>query len=152
MPLEISSPAFTQANPIPAKYTCTGASISPPLAWGEPPSGTKSFALIMDDPDAPAGTWVHWVIYNIPATSRGLPENVAPAASLADGSLQGQNSSHKVGYSGPCPPSGTHRYFFKLYALDTVLTLQSGATKSRLLQALEGHTLAYGELMGTYSR
>ncbi|MBU4226288.1 MAG: YbhB/YbcL family Raf kinase inhibitor-like protein [Chloroflexi bacterium] len=150
--MKLTSTAFTQGNPIPAQYTCTDRDISPPLVWGELPAGTQSLALIMDDPDAPAGTWVHWVIYNIPASTGGLPENVPPDAKLADGSMQGKNSWGKPGYGGPCPPSGTHRYFFKLYALDAVLTLASGATKAELLTAMEGHILGYAELMGTYHK
>ncbi|MDO9128697.1 MAG: YbhB/YbcL family Raf kinase inhibitor-like protein [Anaerolineales bacterium] len=152
MSFQLTSTAFTQGNLIPAQYTCTGEDISPPLAWDEPPAGTQSLALIMDDPDAPAGTWVHWVIYNTPASAGSLPENVPPDAKLADGSLQGKNSWGKPGYGGPCPPSGTHRYFFKLYALDAVLTLASGVTKAELLTAMEGHILGYAELMGTYHK
>jgi len=152
MSLTITSSAFTQGNPIPARFTCTGINISPPLSWGDPPAGTQSFALIMDDPDAPAGTWVHWVLYNIPTSARGLPENVHPDAQLADGGLQGENSWRKTGYGGPCPPSGTHRYFFKFYALDVLLDLPSRANASRLSQAMKGHILGYAELMGTYKK
>jgi len=152
MSMTLNSTAFTQGNSIPARYTCTSEDISPPLSWDAPPAGTQSLALIMDDPDAPAGTWVHWVIYNIPASARGLTENIRPDAQLTDGSLQGKNSWGKLGYGGPCPPSGTHRYFFKLYALDTVLELKSGASKSALLAAMEGHILSYAELMGTYHK
>lgn len=152
MSLKLTSTAFTQGNPIPAKYTCTSEDISPPLSWDAPPAGTRSLALIMDDPDAPIGDWVHWVTYNIPISSRCLTENIRPDAQLADSSLQGNNSWGKLGYGGPCPPSGTHRYFFKLYALDTVLDLKSGASKSALLAAMEGHTLGYAELMGTYHK
>ena len=152
MPFVLTSTAFTQGKPIPAVYTCTSRDISLTLAWGDPPEGTQSLALIMDDPDAPVGTWVHWVIYNIPAAARRLPENIPPDATLADGSLQGKNSWGRPGYGGPCPPSGTHRYFFKLYALDTMLNLPSGASKQQLLQAMEGHILAQVELMGTYKK
>ena len=152
MSMTLNSTAFTQGNSIPARYTCTSEDISPPLSWDAPPAGTQSLALIMDDPDAPAGTWVHWVIYNIPASARGLTENIRPDAQLTDGSLQGKNSWGKLGYGGPCPPSGTHRYFFKLYALDTVLELKSGASKSALLAAMEGHILGYTELIGTYHK
>jgi len=152
MPFVLTSTTFTQGKPIPAVYTCTSRDISPPLAWGDPPEGTQSLALIMDDPDAPAGTWMHWVIYNIPAAARGLPENIPPDATLGDGSLQGKNSWGRPGYGGPCPPSGTHRYFFKLYALDTMLNLPSGASKQQLLQAMESHILAQVELMGTYKK
>ncbi len=152
MTLEVTSSAFTQGNPIPARYSCKGEDISPPLTWSDPPAGTQSFVLIMDDPDAPMGTWVHWVIYNIPASARGLPENVPSDAQLPDGSVQGKNSWGRFGYGGPCPPSGTHRYFFKLYALDTTLDLPAGADKRTLESAMRGHILAQGELMGTFSR
>ncbi|MBI5842376.1 MAG: YbhB/YbcL family Raf kinase inhibitor-like protein [Chloroflexi bacterium] len=151
MPFTLSSSAFTQGQPIPAAYSCKGRDISPALAWTEPPANTQSFALIMDDPDAPAGTWVHWVIYNIPATARGLPEGVPTDAQLSDGSLQGTTSARSTGYHGPCPPSGTHRYFFKLYALDAALSLAS-ANKEKLLKAMDGHILAQTELMGTFSK
>lgn len=137
---------------IPRVYTCDGEDRSVPLAWTEPPAGTQSFALIADDPDAPAGTWVHWVLYNIPAHTRALLEGLGPLASLPDGSLHGKNSWRKLGYGGPCPPRGTHRYFFKLYALDIQLALQPGATKDDVLKAMEGHILAQTELMGTYKR
>jgi hypothetical protein len=116
------------------------------------PEGTRSFALIADDPDAPVGTWVHWVLYNIPSSARTLIESIPADAKLADGSINGKNSWGKPGYGGPCPPSGTHRYFFKLYALDTVLNLGSGATKEQLLNAMQGHILGQAELMGKYKR
>lgn len=150
--MTLTSTAFTHGAMIPKDYTCDGKDISPPLSWSELPEKTQSFALIMDDPDAPMGTWVHWVIYNIPATARGLAEDVPKDADLPDGSRQGRNSWRRIGYGGPCPPSGTHRYFFKLYALDMVLTLASGATKDELLKAMEGHILVQAELMGRYSR
>jgi len=152
MSINPSSTAFTGGQAIPSAYTCKGQDVSPPLAWGDPPGGTQSFALIMDDPDAPAGTWVHWVIFNIPASTRGLGEAVRADPQLFDGSLQGNNSSRSLGYHGPCPPSGTHRYFFKLYALDTMLSLTSSVTKDQLLKAMQGHILAQGELMGTFSK
>jgi Raf kinase inhibitor-like YbhB/YbcL family protein len=152
MTLTVTSTAFAQGKPIPSQYSCVGKGVSPPLAWRGAPSGTKSFALIMDDPDAPAGTYVHWVIYNMPGASQGLPESVPGDAKLADGSLQGSNSSRRTGYTGPCPPSGTHRYYFKVYALDASLSLASGASKEQLLGAIRGHILAEGELMGTFSR
>ena len=152
MPLELTSTAFAPGEPIPRKYTCDGEDISPLLQWSDPPQGTKSFTLIADDPDAPVGTWVHWVLYNLPAETRALPEAVPPDADLPDGSRHGQNSWPRLGYGGPCPPSGTHRYFFKLYALDTVLDLKSGASKKQLLQAMEGHILGQAELMGLYTR
>ena len=152
MTLSLSSSAFAGGQSIPAKYSCIGRNISPDLAWANAPAGTKSFALIVDDPDAPMGTWVHWVVFNIPAATSNLPEAARAGAQLADGSLQGKNSSGKLGYDGPCPPSGTHRYFFKLYALDTALDLASGSSKDQLLKAMQGHILAQGELMGTFSK
>ena len=152
MAFELTSTAFGQGEPIPRRYTCDGEDISPPLQWSDPPQGTQSFALIADDPDAPMGTWVHWVLYNIPAQARGLPEAVSSDAELPDGSRHGQNSWRRLGYGGPCPPSGTHRYFFKLYALDAQLDLAAGANKKQLLRAMEGHVLAQAELMGTYTR
>lgn len=152
MTLSLTSNAFASGQNIPSKYSCVGREISPDLAWTGAPAATKSFALIVDDPDAPMGTWVHWLVYNIPATTHNLPEAVSAGAQLRDGGLQGKNSSGKLGYNGPCPPSGTHRYFFKLYALDTVLNLSSGASKDQLLKAMDGHILAQGELAGTFSK
>ena len=149
MTLSLTSTAFADGKPIPDQYSCWGQGMSPPLEWSGAPAGTKSFALIVDDPDAPSGTYVHWVIYNIPPSSTGLAEAVAPEAQLPDGSLQGANSSRRTGFTSPCPPSGTHRYYFKLQALDTVLDLSSGASKDQLLQAMQGHVLAQGQLMGT---
>lgn len=152
MEIQISSSAFGHEGFIPQKYTCDGENISPPLSWKNIPSGTKSIAIINDDPDAPVGTWVHWVIYNIPPTANGLPENIKPMEKLPDGTLQGRNSWGKIGYGGPCPPSGVHRYFFKIYALDKVLDLKPGATKEELLKAMKGHILAEGQFYGKYSR
>jgi Raf kinase inhibitor-like YbhB/YbcL family protein len=152
MPFELTSTAFAPGEPIPQKYTCDGDDISPPLQWSDPPQGTQSLALICDDPDAPIGTWVHWVLYNLPAEGRSLPEAVPSDADLPDGSRHGQNGWRRPGYGGPCPPGGTHRYFFKLYALNTVLDLKAGAGKKQVLQAMEGHILAQAELMGVYSR
>lgn len=152
MTLSIASPAFKNGSAIPTVYTCKGKDTSPALSWNDPPSNTKSFALIMDDPDAPGGTWIHWVIYNIPASARGLQAATSNQAQLADGSLNGVNSWGKLGYGGPCPPSGTHRYFFKFYALDMMLDLSSGANKEQLLSAMQKHILAQGELMGTFSK
>ncbi len=148
----ISSPVFKHYGAIPSDYTCDGKNLSPRLNWQNPPEGTKSFALICDDPDAPQGTFVHWVVYNIPATSTGTPEGVATTDTLADGSLQGTTSFGKKGFGGPCPPSGEHRYFFKLYAVDTMLALPAGATKEQLLDAMKGHIVAQAELVGTYRR
>jgi Raf kinase inhibitor-like YbhB/YbcL family protein len=152
MSIQLTSPAFQDGQAIPQKYSCDGRNISPPLQWANVPAGTASLALIMDDPDAPRGTWVHWVLYNIPAATRELPENVAPTAAVPGGGRQGVNSGRRPGYGGPCPPGGTHRYFFKLYALDRQLSLPAGATKEDLLQAMAGHILAEGQLMGTYKR
>lgn len=152
MSFTLTSPAFANGVAIPAEYTCRGRDLSPALAWSEPPAGTQSFALIMDDPDAPMGIWVHWVIFNIPASSRGLREGVPTDPQLGDGAVQGRTSAGSTGYHGPCPPSGTHRYFFKLYALDTTLALSSKADKKDVLAAMEGHILASAELMGTFSR
>ena len=151
MTLSITSTGFTHGQPIPSEYACDGAGISPPLTWSGAPSGTTSFALIMDDPDAPMGTFVHWAIYNLPASASGLQQAVSKDAALADGSQQGRNSGGRTGYTGPCPPGGTHRYFFRLYALDGLVDLP-GAGKDQLLKAMHGHILAQGELMGTYSR
>jgi Raf kinase inhibitor-like YbhB/YbcL family protein len=151
MAFEILSPAFTNGGPIPPDFSCDGSDTSPALAWTEPPTGTQSFALIMDDPDAPMETWVHWVIFNIPASTRNLTEGTPTDPQLGDGSLQGKTSAGSNGYHGPCPPSGTHRYFFKLYALDTMLSLSASADKKELLAAMEGHILANAELMGTFS-
>lgn len=151
-PFEVTSTAFDAQASIPATYTCDGEDISPPLSWSDPPQGTQSFALICDDPDAPSGTWVHWMLFNIPADRRSLPENIRAQDELSDGSLHGRNSWGRRDYGGPCPPSGTHRYVFTLYALDTELPLEAGATKGSVLEAIEGHTLAQAELVGTYSR
>ena len=152
MPFELTSTAFGAGDPIPRKYTCDGEDTSPPLQWSDPPEGTRRFALIADDPDAPMGTWVHWVLYNLPASVRALPEGVPMDADLPDGSRHGQNSWRRLGYGGPCPPGGTHRYFFKLYALDAQLDLAVGASKEELLQAMKGHILATTETMGLYTR
>lgn len=149
MALQLTSDAFANGKPIPAKYTCVGQNISPALAWSNPPENTKSFALIVDDPDAPMGTWVHWVLFNIPADKRNLQEDLPIGKS---GIQVGKNSYNAMKYQGPCPPSGTHRYFFKLYALDTVLRLAPGASKEQLLEAMNGHILAQTELMGTFHK
>jgi Raf kinase inhibitor-like YbhB/YbcL family protein len=151
--ITVTSPVFQQGGSIPAKYTCDGSDISPPLKWGGAPAGTKSFALICDDPDAPAGTWVHWVLFNIRANVSELGEKLEANGTLPGGAIQGTNSFSKIGYGGPCPPSGkAHRYFFKLYALDTEIALKPGATKPELLRAMEKHILAQGQLMGAYQR
>ncbi len=150
--MQIKSPAFGEGGMIPKQYTGDGADISPPLAWDPAPNQTKSFALIVDDPDAPMGTWVHWVIYDLAAAASGLPENVPHDKVLKSGAKQGINDFHKIGYGGPMPPSGTHRYYFKLYALDIELPLDPAATKAQLLSAMNGHILADGQLMGKYKR
>jgi len=152
MDVQVTSTAFQEGGMIPAKHTCDGPNVSPPLAWSGIPETAKSVALISDDPDAPAGTWVHWVLYNLPPATKDLPENVPPSDTLSSGARQGKNDFRKFGYGGPCPPSGTHRYYFKIYALDTMLNLAAGATKAQVLKAMEGHILAQGQLMGKYKR
>jgi Raf kinase inhibitor-like YbhB/YbcL family protein len=153
MSFELTSTAFSVGKAIPRKFTCDGPDVSPTLAWTEPPAKTQSFALIMDDPDAPVGTWVHWVLYGLPADTRELPEGVAKQEQLPNGARQGRNDFRKIGYGGPCPPPGKpHRYFFKLYALDTKLDLKAGATKPDVESAMKGHILAQAELIGTYGR
>ena len=150
--MELTSSAFSANQQIPSKYTCDGDDISPPLSWNEPPAGTQSFALICDDPDAPVGTFVHWVWFNIPADTREIPESISNEANPSVGGIQGKNNFGKLGYGGPCPPGGNHRYFFKLYALDTQLSLEAGANKAQVLEAMEGHILANAELIGMYQR
>ena len=150
--MQITSSAFTEGTMIPAKYTCDGQDISPPLEWKISPAGTNSFTLITDDPDAPMGTWVHWVAYNIPSNTTELDENVKPEQEFKSGMRQGSNSWPKIGYGGPCPPSGTHRYYFKLYALDVILDIKPGATKEQVLQSMKGHVIAEAQLMGKYKR
>ncbi len=153
MSFQIQSTAFAQGADIPRKFACDAQDVSPGLSWGEPPKGTQSFALIMDDPDAPVGTWVHWVLYDLPASARSLPEGVPKDALAADGAQLGKNSWNRFGYGGPCPPPGpAHRYFFKLYALDGKTNLRAGATKAELEMAMQGHVLAQAELMGRYKR
>ena len=152
MEIKMKSTAFDEGGMIPKRYTCDGSDISPPLAWSAVPEGTKSLALICDDPDAPMGTWVHWVLFNLPADTRKLPENVPPQKRLENEAIHGMNDFRKIGYGGPCPPGGTHRYYFKLYTLDTEMNLEPGTTKRELLDAMEGHILAQGQLMGRYRR
>ena len=144
--------AFGEGEMIPAVYTCDGENVSPPLVWSDVPETVKSFALIADDPDAPSGTWVHWVVYNIPPDARALAENASNAVSLPDGAGQGMNDSGKPGYGGPCPPGGVHRYYFRLYALDARLAADTAMTKKKLLAGMEGHLLAEAVLMGRYRR
>lgn len=150
--MDLKSSAFQQEGLVPSQYTCDGANVSPPLTWSDPPAKTQSFALISDDPDAPVGTWVHWVAWNIPPAARSLDENVPKKDALPNGMKQGTTDFRKIGYGGPCPPSGTHRYFFKLYALDTTLNLSPRTTKKDLERAMQTHILAQAELMGKYSR
>jgi Raf kinase inhibitor-like YbhB/YbcL family protein len=150
--MDLKSRAFEEGGIIPKKHTCDGEDISPPLEWTSVGDGTKTLALICDDPDAPGGTWVHWVIFNIPGDTRDLAENIPPKKELPNGAKQGTNDFRKIGYGGPCPPGGTHRYYFKIYSLDTDLNLEAGATKTQLLQAMKGHVLGEGQLMGKYRR
>jgi Raf kinase inhibitor-like YbhB/YbcL family protein len=152
MGIKIESSAFKEGGMIPVKYTCDGEDVSPPLKWGDLPTGTKSIALISDDPDAPVGTWVHWVLYNLPPDVRALPENIPPKKTLENGAVQGTSDFKRPGYGGPCPPGGTHRYFFKIYALDKKIDLAPGASKAQLLKAMESHILDSGQLMGKYKR
>ncbi len=152
MTISVSSPAFQEGGMIPSKYTCDGQDISPAFKWTDVPEPTKSIALISDDPDAPMGTWVHWVMWNIPPNVHELAENVPPDPELPDGSRQGITDFGRPGYGGPCPPSGTHRYYFKIYALDTMLDLPSNTDKADLLKAMKGHILAEGQLLGKYKR
>jgi Raf kinase inhibitor-like YbhB/YbcL family protein len=154
MSFKLTSDAFANGQSIPAKYSCVGKNISPSLAWSEPPAGTRSFALIVEDPDAPGGTWIHWVLFNIPAERRSLEEDLPVTGKNVDPNaiFVGKNSWGDISYGGPCPPSGTHRYFFKFYALDTVISLLPGATREGLLKEMNGHILAQTELMGTFSK
>lgn len=153
MAFELTSSAFKEGERIPDRHTCEGDDLSPPLHWSVPPAATKSFALIADDPDAPGGMWVHWVIYNLSLDLRGLPEGIPAKDHWLNGALQGLTDFKRVGYGGPCPPPGKpHRYYFKLYALDAVLTLKPRATKNQVLEACKGHVLAEAQLMGLFSR
>jgi Raf kinase inhibitor-like YbhB/YbcL family protein len=151
--MQVTSTAFTNGAAIPAQYTCDGKNVSPPLTWSEVPQGARSLALIADDPDAPAATWVHWVVYDLPPSTSGLAEDVPKSQFLAGGAKQGLNDFKHLGYGGPCPPHGKpHRYFFKLYALDTVLELKPGVTKKDLEHAMQNHIVAQAQLLGTYQR
>lgn len=152
MSIELKSTAFEEGGMIPAQYTCDGKDISPPLQWATVPQGTQSVALIVDDPDAPGRTFVHWVLYGVPPERRDLTENMPNDRTLPNGARQGVNDFGKIGYGGPCPPSGTHRYYFTLYALDTELDLPPGKSKAGLLDAMENHILAKGQIMGRYKR
>jgi Raf kinase inhibitor-like YbhB/YbcL family protein len=151
--LQLESSAFKAGETIPARYTCDGDDVSPPLSWADPPPGTESFTLIVDDPDAPVGTWDHWVLFSIAAAVRSLPENVPPDAVVDGVGVHGANSWRNLGYGGPCPPQGpAHRYFLRLYALDTVLDLKAGASRGDVERAMQGHILAESELIGQYGR
>lgn len=148
----IENPAFKNNERIPSKYTCDGDNMSPELRWNRAPKESKTFALVMDDPDAPMGVFTHWVIFNIPSSENGLPENVPTDGKLPNGSVQGRTDFGRIGYGGPCPPSGVHRYRFRIYALNTSLNLPVGTTKQQVLKAIQGHVLADAELIGLYSR
>jgi len=151
--LQLTSSAFETESSIPPQFSCEGRNISPELSWTGAPAGTKSFALIMHDPDAPiTGGYSHWLLYNIPATEHHLAENTPNQDQLSGGGMQGKNDAGKYGYTGPCPPSGTHRYYFRLYALDTLLDPRAGASKADLEKAMEGHVLATAELLGRFKR
>ncbi len=153
MAIQLTSSAFAEGSAIPAKYTCDGEDVSPPLRWSNTPPEARSIALIADDPDAPVGTWVHWVLYNLPSNVTELEAGVPATESLPNGAGQGLNDFKRIGYGGPCPPRGSpHRYFFKIYALNAELRLKSRVTKKDLTQMMEGHILAEGQLMGTYQR
>jgi Raf kinase inhibitor-like YbhB/YbcL family protein len=149
----VASSVFRDGEPVPARHTCEGEDLSPPLAWTGVPVGTRSFALICDDPDAPRGTWVHWLLWNLPADAVELGEGVPPRPELPSGARQGLNDSGDLGYGGPCPPpGGPHRYYFRLFALETSLNLPPGVNRSDLEAAMEGHVLAGATTMGTYER
>jgi Raf kinase inhibitor-like YbhB/YbcL family protein len=153
MTFQVTSAAFSRGETIPKKFTCDGPDVSPQLGWNDAPAGTESFALMADDPDAPVGTWVHWVLYDLPGSARELAEGVAKQEQLPSGARQGRNDFGKIGYGGPCPPPGKpHRYFFKLYALDAKTNLKAGATKADVERALKGHVIGQAELMGMYGR
>jgi len=150
--LKLTSTAFKEGEAIPRGYTCDGANVSPPLEWTGVPKSAKTIAIIADDPDAPSGTFVHWVLFNLSAEGLGLIENTPQTETLNGGGVQGKSDFGKVGYGGPCPPSGTHRYFFKFYVLDSELSLKPGATKADVEKAMEGHIVGQAQLMGTYKR
>jgi Raf kinase inhibitor-like YbhB/YbcL family protein len=153
MAFSIQSPAFGEGGGIPPKFTCEGHDLSPELRWSNAPSLTKSYVLIVDDPDAPGGTWTHWIVWNIPSLATGLPEAVPKEKNLDDGTRQGENDFKRIGYGGPCPPPGKpHRYFFRLYALGAVLDLKAGAPREDMESAMHEHVLTHTTLMGTYQR
>lgn len=150
--IALSSPAFAAGGMMPKQYTCDGQNISPPLKWTNVPKNARSLAVTCEDPDAPQGTWTHWVLFNLPATMGELKENVPPQGTLPNGAGQGMNDFQKIGYGGACPPSGTHRYIFKVYALDAKLSLAPGCFKSQVVQAMQGHAVGVGQLVGKYAR
>ncbi len=152
--ITLHSPAFNNGKPIPKKYTCDGENLSPPLIWDTPTTAAVSLALLVEDPDAPVGTWTHWILFNLPTNIQSLPENVPHEKILKNGARQGTNDFKEIGYGGPCPPPGhgTHRYFFRLYALDVTLNLPPTAKRLQVIEDMKGHILAYGVLMGTYER
>jgi Raf kinase inhibitor-like YbhB/YbcL family protein len=153
MAFSVSSPTFQNGGSIPKKFTCDGADVSPELQWTAPPTGTQSLSLVADDPDAPVGTWVHWVLFDLPPETKALPEGVAKVDEPPTGGRQGRNDFRKLGYGGPCPPPGKpHRYFFRVYAVDTKVGLKPGASRQQLDEAMQGHILATAEWMGKYQR
>ena len=148
----VTSSAFGEGDRIPSDFTCDGVNMSPPIEWSGVPANTGSLAVIVDDPDAPSGNWVHWLVYDLSPSLTQLPAGIPKGERLSGGGLQGRTDFGALGYGGPCPPKGTHRYFFKVYALDAMLNLKPGVTKADLLKAMEGRILGQGELMGRYSR
>jgi len=153
MSFSVTTKAFAPGGDIPRQYTCDGQDLSPALEWNGAPAATKSFALIADDPDAPVGTWTHWVLFDLPASADNLPESVPKTADLSGGGHQGRNDFGKTGYGGPCPPPGKpHRYFFKLYALDAPLNLKGGASRADVEKAMKGHVLGEAQVMGKFKR
>ena len=150
--IDVRSSAFGEGDRIPSDFTCEGADMSPPIEWYGVPATAQSLAILMDDPDAPSGDWVHWLVYDLPPSLMQLPAGIPEGGRLASGGLQGRSDFGTLGYGGPCPPRGNHRYFFKVYALDAMLHLKPGVTKKELVKAMQGHVLAEGRLMGTYER
>ena len=150
--MQLTSSAFAEGQPIPAKYSCDDRNVSPPLKWTGTPESAKRLALIADDPDAPVGTWVHWVLYDLPANTTELPEDLPKGQYTPGGGKQGLNDFKHLGYGGPCPPFGSHRYVFRLYVLDTTLEKTQGASRENLLRAMKGHVVANGRLTGKYAR
>lgn len=152
MAIRVMSDAFAEGQQIPAKYTCDGQDISPPLRWTGIPAEAQELALVFDDPDAPSGLFTHWLVYGLPPRTTGLPEGVPPGETVPGGGRQGRNDFGRIGYGGPCPPSGSHRYVFTVYALDAPLGLPAGATRRQLFRAMEGHVIDKGQLIGRYQR